>query len=197
MNDLVILGLDIHAVEVVDFIKVSGEYNFIGLIGDNDDLPKEYEGLPVLGGPGKLSDYPGVKRVPMHVWKDRSDKTGWVNIIAPAAFVSSTAVLGKGCVVYPGCYIGANVRFGDGVLMLAGSVVNHDCIVENDVIITTGVTLAGCVKVKTGAYLGQACTIKQLLTIGEKSTVGMGAVVTRDVPDNVTVIGCPARVMEK
>jgi len=32
------------------------------------------------------------------------------------------------------------------------------------------------------------------INIGKKSVVGAGAVVTRDVPDDVTVIGIPAKI---
>ena len=196
MEDLIILGLDIHVLEVVDIIKQAGKYRFIGLVADNDDFPGEFLGLPVLGGPGVLSNYPKAGRVPMHVMKDRSDKDNWVSVIASSAFVSSSATIGKGCIIYPGCFIGANARLGEGIFMLSGSVINHDCIIENDIIITAGVRLAGNVTVRSGAYLGQACNIKQYLKIGKNSTVGMGAVVTRNVPDNVTVVGCPARIKE-
>ena len=39
--------------------------------------------------------------------------------------------------------------------------------------------------------------IRQGLTIGAGAVVGMGAVVTKDVPDGVTVVGNPARILEK
>src|SRR4051812_15434917 len=47
--------------------------------------------------------------------------------------------------------------------------------------------------VKKGASIGSNATIIAGLTIGENSMIGAGAVVTRDVPDNATVAGVPAR----
>ncbi|MCL2746187.1 MAG: hypothetical protein FWE48_03735 [Coriobacteriia bacterium] len=38
------------------------------------------------------------------------------------------------------------------------------------------------------------CTVKQLLTIGSGSTIGMGAVVTKPIPDGVIAFGSPARI---
>jgi acetyltransferase-like isoleucine patch superfamily enzyme len=47
--------------------------------------------------------------------------------------------------------------------------------------------------VKRGAALGTGSVILPGLTIGVEAIVGAGAVVTRDVPDGVTVAGNPAR----
>ena len=193
MENIIILGIDIHALEVIDIINMTGKYRFIGLISASEEYPGDFYGHPVLGGISDLDKYPGVKRVPMHKWKGCINKNNWVNIIAPSAFVASSASIGRGCIIYPNCFIGANARLCDGIFMMSGSVVNHDCVIEDNVIITTGISLAGYVKVKTGAYLGQACTVKQYLTVGENSLVGMGAVVVHDVSDNTVVMGCPAR----
>ena len=193
MKDLIILGLDIHAIEILDMVKATGEYNFIGFASQHAEYEPVYEGYPVLGDSSILTNYPSTYKLPMHVWKVRQNMTNWVNIIAPSAFITSTASLGVGCVIYPNCFIGADARLGNGIFMLSGSIVNHHCIIEDNVTICSGVILAGSVTVKTGAYLGQASSVKQLLTIGSNSKVGMGAVVTRNVADDVTVVGCPAR----
>ena len=194
MKDLIILGIDIHGLEIIDIINQMGEYRFIGFISGSPEFSSHYEGYPVLGDAEVLKDYPDAYRLPMHTWKDYSDTTKWVNIIAPSAVVMSTATLGVGCVIYPNCFVGAKAKLGNGVFMLSGSIINHDNIIEDSVTIASGVSLAGSVTVKTGAYLGQACTVRQLLTVGSKSMVGMGAVVIRDVPDGVTVVGCPAKI---
>ena len=47
--------------------------------------------------------------------------------------------------------------------------------------------------VKRGASIGSNVTIIAGVTIGENALVGAGAVVTRDVPDGVTVAGVPAK----
>ena len=196
-KDIIILGCDIHGLEIIDMINSTGQYRFIGFVSASEDCPTTFEGYPVLGNADVLQNYPDACRVPSHVWKDDTDKTNWVNIIAPSAFVASSATLGIGCVVYPFCFIGTKATLADGVLVLANSIINHDCIIGDRAILASNVSLAGSVNVKAGAYLGQACTVKQYLTVGSNSTVGMGAVVTRNVPDGATVVGCPARALEK
>lgn len=51
--------------------------------------------------------------------------------------------------------------------------------------------------VKKGASIGANATILCGVTIGENSIIGAGSVVTKDVPDNVIVIGNPAKILKK
>ncbi len=51
--------------------------------------------------------------------------------------------------------------------------------------------------VKKGASLGTNATILCGVTIGENAIVGAGAVVTKDVSPNVTVVGNPAKILRK
>jgi acetyltransferase-like isoleucine patch superfamily enzyme len=39
--------------------------------------------------------------------------------------------------------------------------------------------------------------VRDGVTIGERSIVGMGSVVRHDVPDGVVAYGCPARVVRQ
>ena len=51
--------------------------------------------------------------------------------------------------------------------------------------------------VKDGASIGAGAIILPGVTIGVNAMVGAGSVVTKDVPDNMVVIGNPARVVAK
>ena len=50
-------------------------------------------------------------------------------------------------------------------------------------------------RVCRGASIGSGATILCNLTIGENAIVGAGAVVTKDVPPNAIVAGCPAKFL--
>ena len=50
------------------------------------------------------------------------------------------------------------------------------------------------VKIEDGAIIGARAVIKAGVTVGKNSVVSMGAVVTRDVPENVVVMGTPATI---
>ena len=60
----------------------------------------------------------------------------------------------------------------------------------------------GNIHIHDHAYIGAGAVIKQgtpnqPLVIGQGAVVGMGAVVTKSVPAGVTVVGNPARIMQK
>jgi UDP-N-acetylglucosamine acyltransferase len=72
--------------------------------------------------------------------------------------------------------------------------VGHDCRIDDDVTLAAGVTLAGRVEVGAHANLGLSCAVHQRRVVGPGAMLGMGAVVTRDVPPYATAFGSPARV---
>ena len=47
------------------------------------------------------------------------------------------------------------------------------------------------------AWIGGSAIILGGISIGDGAIVGAGAVVTRDVPDNTTVVGNPARAVKR
>jgi len=48
-----------------------------------------------------------------------------------------------------------------------------------------------------GAFIGSGTVLRAPVRIGAGATTGAGSVVTRDVPDRATVIGVPARIVER
>jgi serine acetyltransferase len=55
------------------------------------------------------------------------------------------------------------------------------------------VNLSGNVQIGNGVLTGTGCQILERLSIGNNVTMGAGAVVTKNVPDSLTVIGVPAK----
>lgn len=58
----------------------------------------------------------------------------------------------------------------------------------------TGSVLAGNVEIGSLSHIGAGAIVRQAITIGSRSVVGAGAVVIRDVQDDTTVYGNPARI---
>lgn len=204
MQDLIILGATVHGQEMVEIVErvnaVRPTWNVLGYIAANEKaLGKTPNGLPVLGGREALARYPKACLVPENNWP-RSEpvpRERLVSLVDPAAFVSRTAQIGRGCVIYPGCFLGLNAKLGDYVFCLSGCTINHDDEIGDRVILASGATLAGYVTVEADCYLGQSCTVRQYLRVGRGSLVGMGAVVVKDVPPNSVMVGNPARRLKE
>lgn len=109
--------------------------------------------------------------------------------------------VGEGAIVCEYTIISTNSRVGRHFQANFHAYVGHDCVVGDFVTFAPRVNCNGWVVVEDDAYLGTGAMLRQgsrekPLVIGRGAVVGMGAVVTRDVPPGVTVIGNPARVME-
>jgi len=200
VRDLLILGTGVHASEMVEIVdRINREkrtWNLLGFLSsDEKNVGRESNGFSVLGSKETIGDYPDACFVPDNDFpRDfKLPKERLVSIIDPTTFVSRTATIGRGCVIYPHCYVGLNAKVGDYVFSLTGTVINHDDVVEDRVVFASAATLAGSVHVESDCYMGQSCTVRQLLRIGRGCLIGMGAVIVRDVPPNSVMVGNPAR----
>lgn len=203
MRDLLILGDGVHGAEMAEIVErvnhASPTWNLLGFISPHGrDIGTERNGYRVLGGPDALADFPDACLIPDNEWPRTLPipHERLISLIDPSAFVSRTAQIGRGCVLYPNSFIGLNASLGNSVFCLSGCIINHDCVLEDRVVLASSVTLAGSVHVEPGCYLGQSCTVRQHLRIGRGSLIGMGAVVIRDVPPDSVIIGNPGRSKE-
>lgn len=199
VRDLLILGTYPHAVEMSEIVcrinRQTETWNLVGLVSPWEErVGEQLAGLPVLGEDA-LDRYPTALVVPEFDWprKPEIPKERLATLVDPSTFVSHTARVGAGCVIYPNCFVGANARLGDLLFCLSGAVINHDDVVGDRVTLTSGVTLAGEVQVEADCYLGQACTVRERLCVGRGSLIGMGAVVVHSVAPNSVMVGNPAR----
>ncbi|HEX3882471.1 MAG TPA: NeuD/PglB/VioB family sugar acetyltransferase [Stellaceae bacterium] len=110
--------------------------------------------------------------------------------------------VGEGAVVCENTIISTNSRVGRHFQANFYAFVGHDCVVGDFVTFAPRVNCNGWVVIEDDAYIGTGAMLRQgssekPLVIGKGATVGMGAVVTKDVPPGVTVVGNPARVLER
>lgn len=205
---LVILGAGGHAKMVIEAARTQGKYEPTLCLAHVDDLVPDVLGVATEAETDErlLS----LQQAGYHAFvavgsnrlrrklctKLQSLGLPLATIISSQAWVSPSATLGAGTVVMPGAIIGAAVTIGRGAIINTAASVDHDGGIGDYVHIAPGVHLAGCVTIGEATFLGVGVSVIPERTIGSGSTIGAGAVVVRDVPDNQVWVGCPARFLK-
>jgi UDP-2-acetamido-3-amino-2,3-dideoxy-glucuronate N-acetyltransferase len=116
--------------------------------------------------------------------------------IGPFVEIQRGAVIGSSCKIQSHSFICDGVTIGDEVFVGHGVLFindKHPRATANGQLQETDDWELLPIVVERGASLGSGAVILGGITIGATSTVGAGAVVTRDIAPNETVVGNPAR----
>lgn len=168
-------------------------------------LIKEDFSMPAKNDPAYNSaielffNYPGIWAVANHRIAHRLFKRGWKRL---ARVIMGITQIITNIDLHPGATLGRRVFFDHAI----GVVVGETAIIGNDVLIYQGVTLGGVnlergVKrhptIKDGAVIGSGAKVIGDITIGFNCRIGSNSVVVKNVPDDCTAVGIPARVIDK
>jgi len=204
MSELLIIGAGGHAKVVVEAAILQAKYKIVGLTDEAVAENSEILGYKVRR---QMSDF-GLRRGYFIVAigdnatrKQRFEEMlalGWepATIVHPTAVISRYCTIGEGSMICLRASICTEAKLGQNVILNSGGIVSHECSVGAHSHISVGVSLAGRTRVGEGVLMGVAsCTIPGT-RIGNWSTVGAGAAVIRDVSDQCTVVGVPAKPLQ-
>ncbi len=110
----------------------------------------------------------------------------FATIIHPRAFVSPSAEILKGSVVFAGATIQARAHIGEHCIINTNSSIDHDCEIQSCVHIAPGANLCGGVQVGENSLIGVGVSIGPAQMIVPNSIIGAGATVL----SNLTKEGC-------
>ncbi len=183
-------------------------FDLIGFYDDNMKAESNIDGYPILGKINDLNSIdfdlniaiaigdPQIKKEIVN--KINNEKIYFPNLIHPKACFGDVEFnsLGKGCIITNGVIMTTNIKIGNFVTINLGCTIGHDVIIGNYSSFMPFVNISGEVQMKELVYVGTSATIINQIKIGQKSTIGAGAVIIRDVPDGATVVGNPGKVIK-
>ncbi len=201
---MIIIGYSGHAFVVCGIIKAAGKqvtgycdkeektYNPLDLkYFGNEHSNQALAAMKVHGGFIAI----GINSIRNGIYEELIAKNiHFVNAIHPSAVIDAMVAIADGTVM-----IAANVtinplaKIGIGAICNTGCIIEHECVVGDFAHIGPGAVLCGNVKVGKQSFIGANAVIRQGIMIGANATIGAGSVVVKDVPDNATVVGVPAR----
>jgi sugar O-acyltransferase (sialic acid O-acetyltransferase NeuD family) len=210
MRDLVVIGAGGMAREVLDVVEAintrQDAWRVVGLVADPapDEELLRRRGYRFLGSLQELRNLdcdvvigigngPVRARIDVEVsaWGHRS-----ATLVHPAATIGSEFVVGDGTVLLAGARVTTNVSLGRHVHLNQNATVGHDCRLDDYVSVNPLGAVSGNVTIGSESIVGANAVIIEGRRIGRRCVIGAGAVVIRDVEDDRTVAGVPARNLD-
>ena len=171
-------------------------FNYLESIKKRDPAAKSLASI--------ILTYPGVKAVFFHQISNFFYKAGFDLI---ARIISQTVRFFTGIEIHPGAKIGKNLFIDHGM----GVVIGETSEIGNNVTIYHAVTLGGSSPsidserqrhekrhptIGNDVVIGSGAQIIGPIKVGNNSRIAANAVVVKDVPENATMVGIPARAVK-
>jgi sugar O-acyltransferase (sialic acid O-acetyltransferase NeuD family) len=209
MDRIVILGAGGLGREILDVIEainiVESNYEVAGFLDDRE--PKSHlledRGVRYLGALDQLGavdalfvigigDGVARRRVALAAELVGSSAPA---LIHPTATRGARVSVGYGTVICSHVSITTNIEIGRHVSLNLNCTVGHDAVLEDFVTVMPGATVSGDVHLGEACMVGTNAAIIQGVRVGREVQVGAGAAVIRDLPDFVTAVGVPAKII--
>jgi sugar O-acyltransferase (sialic acid O-acetyltransferase NeuD family) len=212
VKSVVIVGAGGFGREVLEIFKdqnrISRSWNILGFVDENKQLQeKTLNGYPVLGGLDWLREHNnptlgcvvaiGTCETRKQV-VERLQEIGanFYDAIHPSVIMSDSVKMGTDVIICAGSVLTVNIKIGDHVHINLNSTIGHDTVIGSYCTINPIVAINGNNHLGEGVYVGTGATFIQEVSIGSWSTIGAGAVVIGDIPEKVTAVGVPAKVVK-
>jgi sugar O-acyltransferase (sialic acid O-acetyltransferase NeuD family) len=214
MKDIVILGAAGFAREVAWLIdeinRQAPTWNFLGYVeADPARVGQPCGDATIVGDDTFLENYAGELHAVIGIGRppiierlrhtlERLPHVRFPNLIHPSVLWDRKRIqIDAGNILCAGNILTTDIRIGSFNILNLASTFGHDAVIGDHCVINPGVNLSGGVTLGDTCLLGTSCTILENLTLGPNVTVGAGALVTRDVAAGLTVVGIPAKPMQR
>ncbi|WP_374055133.1 acetyltransferase [Rossellomorea sp. FM04394] len=206
MKDIVIIGAGGFGREVAwlieDINKVNDDWNILGFVDDNKEIHgTEMNGYKVLGDIEwlKTQELNVVCAIGDPITKKRTiERLNGSNntfpvLIHPSVIHSDRVTFGEGSIICAANIITTDIKIGNHVIINLDCTIGHDAALGDYTTVLPSVNVSGFVVTDESVSVGTGSAIIQGVKIGKNTVVGAGSVVVKDLPDNCTAVGAPAK----
>lgn len=205
MKKLIIIGASGFGREVAWLVeRINKQIPTWDLLGFLDDNPSIVEttvnGYKVLGTTSDIMKYSdtyficaiGSSQIRKKVVK-KCKNLQFAKLIDPSVEISELTEVGEGSIICAHSIITVNVKIGTHAIINLDCTIGHDSILDDFVTLYPSVNVSGNTVLGECSEIGTGSQIIQGRTIGRRTIVGAGAVVIKDLPNDCTAIGVPAK----
>ena len=185
------------------------EWEIVGFFDDSVPKDKVINGYRVLGNLDDLNTWetelyvtfaissPKVKR--SIVSKINNSNSKYPILVHPSAILGSKEYLsiGEGCIICACNIITTNISIGKHVTLNLSCTVGHETTIGDFSSFMPTCNISGEVTIGKANFWGTGAKIINQKAVGDNVTIGAGAVVIDNIPDGVTAVGVPARIVRE
>ena len=121
----------------------------------------------------------------------------WAKLIDPRSAVADDMSLGPGSVIAGFATVEAGTAIGSHSFVRPSATVGRSSAIDDFVYVGPNAVLCSHSRLELGSHIAPGAVVRSGIMVGKFAVVGLGAVVTSDVPDYAVVTGNPARVQKE
>lgn len=201
MGRLFIVGCSGHGKVIADIALKQNKYDELLFLDDN---PKSDSCMGILVAGNSTYENitsedviivaignPDIRQRLQEMYSQKGLKIA--TLIHPDAVIGTGVKIGEGTVVMAGAVINSDAVIGKGVIINTGATVDHDDVICDYAHISVGAHIAGTVTIGKSTWIGAGAVVSNNLHICDNVMIGAGAAVVRNIEEQGTYVGVPAR----